>query len=254
MRVPTSSDLFRISHWILGASPFLDVPNAWNFPDSFSEGIDDEVLKRELDALSDVLIDSPLRMGRIFERVFFALFEAHANYEVLETGVGIFNEERQVTELDILLRTPEGKGLHLEAAVKFYLYIEGEDGVRVVGPNGNDVLENRLAKFDRQLMHGKSYVKEKYPDLEFDHLIFTRGRIFQPMKGETLSHPLIHPECEVGEWVRSSVPGELHLMVSRWEWIAWPPMYAAPFEMDSQATHGWRNVGGEVQHLIVLPD
>lgn len=253
MRVPTSSDLFRISHWILKSSSFLNVSYAWDFPETFDSGLNQGRLQKELDELAEVLVDSPLRMGRIFERVFIALFESHSEYEVLDSGIGIFNDERQVTELDLLVKTPEGKGLHLEAAVKFYLYKFEEGKVRVVGPNGNDVLENRMSKFERQLHHGREYVLNNYRDLEFEHKVFTRGRIFQPLHGEALSHELISPNCESGVWTIGNDLEDVHQMISRWEWIAWPPMYTAPFEPLEQATHGWRNVGGEVQHVIVLP-
>lgn len=244
----------RACHWITSAPPFLDLHNSWDFPQNFTGGLNEKALESEIAELTGRLENSPLRMGRIFERLFFILFRCHDEYEVLEEGVGIFNEERQVTELDILLRTPEGRGLHLEAAVKFYLYLKDGDEIRVVGPNGNDVLENRMSKFDRQLKAGKEYVKSTYPDLEFDHCVFTRGRIFQLADGKRYSHPLIHPNAETGQWCKGIPNEQLHRMMSRWEWIAWPPKYSESLEKPVEVQHAWKETDDSYEHWIILPE
>lgn len=253
MRVPHSSDLLRISHWILSSSSFLEVKNSWDFPSDFHEGVDEGILRSKMEELERVLQSTPLRMGRIFERILISLFEAHRSYRVLESGVGIYDGKHQLTELDLLLVTPEGKGLHLEAAVKFYLFLKDGDQVRVVGPNGNDVLEHRMAKFNRQLEFGRRYVAEVYPDIEFDHCIFTRGRIFQPWGENQLAHEWVNSNCESGWWKKGEPFDDFHQMVSRWEWLAWPPEYSTPFHELEEAVHGWREEEGVPHHLIWIP-
>ncbi|NVK27292.1 MAG: DUF1853 family protein [Flavobacteriia bacterium] len=253
MSAPTPKDLLRIADWILNSPPFFNIPENWNFNNDFARKLDQELLHSNLKFTSAVLHETRLRMGRIFERVVIALFNAHPDYEVLATGVGLFEEKRQLTELDILLRDENGKGLHLEVSVKFYLYLMENDILRVVGPNQEDVLENRMAKFSRQLDFGRAYVAKHFPEMTFDHRILSRGRIFQP-QGEHYAHPFICKDAETGIYTAGEVPEDSFRLENRWEWISWPPKEGGyPLELGEEEMHGWRMVKGAPQHVIVLP-
>lgn len=253
MSAPTPKDLLRIADWILDSPAFFNMAENWDFDDDFKRKLDRNRLLTNLEFTSAVLHETRLRMGRIFERVVFALFNAHPDYQVLATGVGMFEEKKQLTELDILMRNQEGRGLHLEVSVKFYLYLFEDGNLRVVGPNKHDVLENRMAKFKRQLDFGRMYVAENFPELEFDHRVLSRGRIFQPENGK-FSHPLICDDAEVGMYTDGVVPKGCSLLENRWEWIAWPPVESrGELSVAEDESHGWRMMDGAPQHIIVLP-
>lgn len=257
MTPPNIDDLHRAVQWIMTSPSFFNMKETWDFTPGDLDRLDDQVLHRELKMLEGRLAETPLRMGRIFERLVKAIFMAHLDYEVLEHSVGIFNGKQQLTELDLLLETANGKGLHVEVSVKFYLYIEDEKGeMQVVGPNGRDVLENRMQKFANQLEHGKAYVKDKYPDIKFQHVVFSRGRIFEEEGGPRCAHPLIAKNCEKGVWMSGRTKVKATPMNQRWEWIAWPPNMGENeiewFE-EEEPTHLFKLDGPIYQHLIIMP-
>lgn len=222
--IPNERDLRRSVEWILNSPSLLALPESWDFPNGFQSGIVQSELDRSLDQLTKILHEKHFRLGRIFEELVIAVFNAHTGYEILERGVGIFDNDRQLTELDLLLKCPDGTGLHLEASVKFYLFREDGDRMHLVGTDGRDAMESRLTKLSRQLYWGREYVRDQYPDIPFRHAVFSRGRIFQPSSGPEGTHPLIDEHCERGVWSLGFPDDKSNVMVNRWQWISWPPL------------------------------
>lgn len=223
MLAPNLQDLQKAVDWILHSNSFFKLSNSWELPNEFSEGIVHDRLNEGLIEIAEKLRSHPTRLGRLFERLVILIFECNSNYEVLEKGVGIFEGKNQKTELDLLLKTPNGKGLHLEVAVKFYLMMEKDGEEQIVGPNELDVLEHRLGRFELQISEGKKYVEERYPELDFEHKIFSRGRLFLPEGKDRTRHPLIDPQVELGRWMMGDGADEKRCMGERWQWICWPP-------------------------------
>lgn len=254
MKPPTVQDLLRACDWILHSPSFLTFYQSWEFPENFERTIDAKSLEVELEKIVHTLQETPLRMGRIFERLVWALFEANTEYQVLDTSVGIFDGKRQITELDLLVIQPNGRGLHLETAVKFYLYVEHNGRKRVVGSNGVDVLENRIRKFHRQLEEGAIYVHIHHRKLKFDHGILTRGRIFENENGPKCTHTLVSDDAERGIWGADEITPETHLMENRWEWLAWPPQYdGGTMQPSEDVQDAWIIRDGNPVHYLHLP-
>lgn len=249
---PQTSDLLRAAQWILESGDFMDLEDSWSLPTDFEKGIDFDYLQTRLSDWSNGGFNQ--RMGRLFEALVLALFEAHRDYEVLDHNVGIFNGKQQITEIDLILLAPGGKGLHLEVAVKFYLDWQSDGVHHVVGPNGRDVLAHRLDRFQRQLEFGKTYCQENYPELSFEHKLFTRGRIFTEQV-ESEVHPYISTKAERGTWGVHS-PNNGRLLYPRWRWISWPPPDFEPISEPSNpsVTHWLLNTGEHYIQLSSRPD
>ncbi len=255
MSAPKKKDLQRAIQWILSSRSFFDLPSSWDFPSDFQLGMDEEELDQALEALAKELDNTYLRMGRIFERLIGVLFACHSDFEVLEKGVGIFEGKQQVTELDYLLKTADGRGLHVEVSVKFYVHRLQPDGsVLITGTNRADVLENRMQKFQRQLSEGKKYARETYPEMEFEHVIFSRGRMFEAEVGDCV-HPRIAIDCEKGRWIEGEIEGNWQPMFNRWEWFCGEPTESEelPFKPADEPQNGWVIQEGKATHWLVVP-
>lgn len=227
MTLPSKTELKTAIEWIVHSPNLLVLDATWNFPNDFSDGIVSEVLDSELEEITHWLATSKVRLGRLFERLVLAVFESHADYKVLEHGVGIFDGKRQITELDLILRKPDGGILHLEISVKFYLYISVEGRYQISGSDGKDVIDERLMKFDRQLREGRKYTQERYPGENIESRILSKGRLFEERGGKRCDDSLIHPDSERGEWTFEDPKGHEHPFKARWNWISWPPQPTA---------------------------
>ncbi|GGH67557.1 DUF1853 family protein [Phaeocystidibacter marisrubri] len=223
LTLPSHKELKTAIEWIIHSPNLLVLDATWNFPNDFSDGIVSEVLDSELEQISEWLATSKVRLGRLFERLVLAAFEAHSEYEVLERSIDIFEGKRQLTELDFIIRKPDGGILHLEVSVKFYLYISVNGMYQISGSDGKDVIDERLMKFDRQLREGMKYTQEHYPNDRVESRILSKGRLFEERGGKHCEDPLIHPDSERGEWTFDTPDGDEHPFKGRWNWISWPP-------------------------------
>lgn len=92
------------------------------------------------------------QLGRYFEDLIeFFLRESFPSWEMTR-GLQVHHAENTAGEFDFLLRSFE-TSLHLETAIKFYLYVPGQNGFADCwGPNANDRLDKKWQKlYDQQL-------------------------------------------------------------------------------------------------------
>lgn len=248
MIIPSKSELLTAVHWIIHSPNLLVLDSTWNFPNDFYAGIVQEKLDAELDDVILWMTESKVRLGRLFERLVFIIFDCHAKYEVLETNVGIFNDERQLTELDLIVRQPNGVVLHLETSVKFYLYQLVNGVYTICGSDGSDVIDERLEKFQRQILHGQKYLKSQYTEDLCESGILTKGRLFEERFGTSCKENIISTFAERGEWTYDPPSGDENYMEARWQWICWPPKQIRQFVPSQAEIHTWKEGPIHVLH------
>jgi len=96
--------------------------------------------------------DRSKRLGHYFELLVEYWIKERINPEFFKAHTQVFDNNRTIGEYDFLFSNDtDNKLIHLEVAVKFYLYHQSRDGsVQFIGPNAND----RLArKFNHLLDH-----------------------------------------------------------------------------------------------------
>jgi len=83
------------------------------------------------------------RLGRYFETLLEGLFFVALKINPIFKNILIMNEKITTGELDFILKNPFGTGfIHLETAIKFYLFSEND--MLYWGPNGIDRLDLKL--------------------------------------------------------------------------------------------------------------
>lgn len=249
-RPPTLIELRHITDWIIRSPNLLVLPATWNFPNNFSDGIVQEHLDDQLTEIESALHLQKTRLGRLFESLVIAIFKAHSDYTVLEHGVGIFRENRQITELDLIMEDADRRIFHLEISVKFYLYAPFNGEYRIAGSDGSDVIDERLMKFDRQLTEGSRYLNEAYPNRIHVQGLLSKGRLFEEA-GHPCLDPLIDYAAERGRWTFQAVEEGAMAFPSRWGWICWPPLEDTNLLIETEnrgEVHAWLPDGPE--HVI----
>ena len=88
------------------------------------------------------------KLGHLYEDALAVLLESTPRYDVLAQGLPIRQDAgHTLGELDYLLRDlVSERTIHLELAVKFYLAVETESGLRLPGPDARDHYFRKLEK------------------------------------------------------------------------------------------------------------
>ena len=171
------------------------------------------------------------RLGARFEGLWHYFLEQHSFYDVLTYNRQIFDGKQTIGALDFLIRDHFRHGVvHLELAVKFYLYVPGVPGASLaqwIGPNPDDNLELKYRHLlDHQLpLSGDSRTCRDLrqqgltlPDRQWGAM---KGVLFRPLEhaqmAVTAPAPVI-TDCSYGWWLRSS---DSRLLTERWPRHQW---------------------------------
>lgn len=162
-------------------------------------------LAKELSALPD------RRLGARFEAMWRFFLENHSFYEVLAANLQIVDEGRTLGAIDFLIRDHYlDKVIHLELAVKFYLYSPGgasRGGLSDwIGPNPDDDLAKKISHLKaRQLPLTNSaattaVLKQRGLPLPDIRVALIRGYLFSPLTTKIIPGPMVHPDHLQGRW------------------------------------------------------
>jgi len=198
---PSSSRFLRDLEWVI-ASPSLldtesseDVANPVWCPDL---EIDAEKLDRFMEQ------QSSHRVGYYFESLIHYWLKEIRKVEVIEQGKQIIEEGITKGEIDFLFRDEEGKIVHWEVAVKFYLQSlpSNTDGSHLIGPNSSD----NYARKHKRLFGRQLELSRKLPS-EIDlRQGLVKGRIFyHPDDPQPAEEPrTLNPGHLRGMWICAS--------------------------------------------------
>lgn len=177
------------------------------------------------------------RLGHRFEALWEFYLRHHSFYQVMATNLQIQRDGRTLGALDMLLHDQRlDKVVHLELAVKFYLYVgaaEGPEGAHWVGTNPDDdlrqkvnhLLQHQLPLSDdpttQQLLRSRGLPA---PD---QHCALIKGYLFHPVRGRVCPAPPVNPDHLRGLWVyardsavlNSRFPGSRWRVLPREHWL-----------------------------------
>lgn len=189
--------------WLANCPPLVEGP-----------GLPQEILKRWRAPLEDLTglesffdpESSPRarnRVGFYTEALVEAALRSIPGVEGIQHSVPIREETRTLGELDFLFEY-EGELLHLEVALKFYLYSATEErlGSHYIGPNAGDTLEKKAGKL---LGHQLPLGKNAFPEISASHL-FCPGILFYHPEEDPPGDPLgiLSPSHRRGAWLRAN--------------------------------------------------
>lgn len=133
--------------WILAATPLATLGSSpLKTPLLEIDAVDTETLATDL-ADQWAWHGAPKRLGRRFEQLLSALFEAMPSIRILAQGVAVHAGEQTRGELDFLL-SYQDTVIHLEVALKYYAGVGDElaraNPLHWVGPSTEDRLDLKL--------------------------------------------------------------------------------------------------------------
>ncbi len=154
------------------------------------------------------------RLGARFEAMWRFFLEHHSFYQVLAANLQIIEAGRTLGAIDFLIRDLySGQVIHLELAVKFYLYSPGgasRGGLADwIGPNPDDDLAKKITHLKaRQLplttdATTMAVLKEKGLPLPDVRVGLIRGYLFSPLTTKIIPGPMVEPDHLQGRWLRA---------------------------------------------------
>lgn len=169
---------------------------------------DSTPLAKHLDALND------RRLGARFEAFWQFFLSHHSFYQVLAANLQIVDNGQTLGAIDFLIHDHYlDKVVHLELAVKFYLYSPGgvsRGGLADwIGPNPDDDLAKKITHLKaRQLPLTTSTItgavlKQKGlppPDIR---VALIRGYLFSPLTTRIIPGPMVDPDHLQGRWLHA---------------------------------------------------
>lgn len=151
---------------------------------AISSSFDRSALYSDQSNWSNFELNYQQKLGHLYEDVLSFLLENSRTLNLLGNGIQIFDDNKITRgEFDYILKL-DGKIVHLELAVKFYLAIEKDGKTIYPGPDPRDNWENKLKRLEsHQLSMSKSEFGQKLllenygsSEVEVQHLIY--GKIF----------------------------------------------------------------------------
>jgi len=116
------------------------------------------------------------KVGYYFERLLHYWLKHVRRADIVAHNLQIHSGQRTLGEIDFLYRDEQSQLVHLEAAVKFYLYQPDHAvlGSHFIGPNVRDTFERKM---HRLFSHQLPLSVEHVPDVVHREA-FVKGRIF----------------------------------------------------------------------------
>lgn len=262
-------DINKDLHWLVDAHPIM------NLPDDIEAFIPNDHLKnpRRLTASWRTYPAPPAyRLGRQFEDCIERLLQHSDNVQRLQRNLIIKGENRTLGELDCLYENSLGESVHLELAIKFYLYTSVENGLtegfasdledgfaggledglkNFVGPGGKDRLDK---KWQRLIQHqlpisstptALAAIHNAGWSAPDQRQLLLTGLLFYPYQDWQTCQPAItslNPQHNRGWWLFQHQIHQLlnesdagFIVLPRWHWIGGLYHYETPAPLTHQA-------------------
>ena len=176
------------------------------------------------------------KLGLYFETLAGLLFDRHPRYEILAKNRAMMKHKVTLGELDLLLRdTLTNEVLHLELALKFYLYVNDVEPSNMawIGSGLKDFLHQKLNRLLHHQLRLPDIAKTEnvWPsDLPFPdrHAVWLPGRLYLP-------HNKAHDDIDHG--LISGTPWSINPNVERSVWYENP--YSQLPILKSLTKPGW---------------
>ena len=153
------------------------------------------------------------KLGHLYEDALAVLLESTPRYDVLAQGLPIRQDAgHTLGELDYLLRDlVSERTIHLELAVKFYLAVETESGLRLPGPDARDHYFRKLEKMrSHQLVlldkvdKFRNLLPEQFREKEVDVQQLVHGCIFNHVRAARPAQAeFLNPNGRRGKWLHA---------------------------------------------------
>jgi len=151
------------------------------------------------------------KLGHLYEDALAVLLESTPRYDILAQGLPIRQDAgHTLGELDYLLRDlVSDRTIHLELAVKFYLAVETESGLRLPGPDARDHYFRKLEKMrSHQLVlldkvdKFRDLLPEPFREQEIDVQQLVHGCIFNHVQATApVQAEFLNPNGRRGKWL-----------------------------------------------------
>lgn len=162
------------------------------------------------DVKKDAAINFDQKLGHLYEDALEALINGSPSLSFLASHVQIFDtNKRTLGEMDfILFDRVNGRHIHLELAVKFYLARETSDGWQFPGPNANDNWQRKLDHMQQhqlilsQMPEARSLLHARFniETIEAQQLVY--GCLFVPFDCDAPPQPQsMSVDRQEGRWL-----------------------------------------------------
>jgi hypothetical protein len=252
--------------WILRAPALLPAAElSWCPEQAFSQDLVDRIPEIRWQALEQARHG---KLGHYFEALVQALFHASPEFRILTSNCIIRGATRTLGELDLLLEDcRNGRILHLELALKFYLLLPPVSGVaddcRWIGSGLKDFLTLKAGRLmTHQLRLPELVTREDAwpahlpkPDVS---LGWVTGRAFVPFGSSGTDVPLLARKALTRPWITVSQASKVGLTghwINKSQWLsrhAGPaelPRHRPPAQWLGRLTHE-----EEAGHWFIVPD
>ncbi|ATX76412.1 MULTISPECIES: DUF1853 family protein [Reinekea] len=138
------------------------------------------------------------KLGRYFEALVAYLFLASTGFRVLAQNRSIVADKRTLGELDLLVQDlATGQIIHLELALKFYLWVPGQRQAVWIGSGLHDFMADKVQRlYQHQLrLPELARARQCWPsDLPYptEHRLWMPGRLYVPESSQALGVPYTH--------------------------------------------------------------
>ncbi|MDN3649892.1 DUF1853 family protein [Reinekea marina] len=186
------------------------------------------------------LIDARQRkLGGYFEQLVFTLFSLNDEYQVLAFNQVIDHQGRTLGEMDLLLEHSGGDIIHLELALKFYLWAESTrpSELNWVGAGLTDFFALKLARLAHHQLRlpNLAIANGSWPKLPKPNrsMLWIPGRLYLP-KNKRLCQTetqftdapwQINPEALTSYWSETTQP-KPYLALVKGDWLQGVPTHA----------------------------
>lgn len=174
------------------------------------------------------------RLGIYFEQLIIAGLEQLDGYELIAHSVQINHQGITQGELDYLIKTPDGRTLHVEVAIKLYLGI-GDTRLehQWLGPNSIDRLDLKIASLkNKQLPRAQSTAAQqtlqaRFGDLPIDaSYALVKGFLFHPINASSTNLPQsVNPKHNRGWWLHYQALDQLKVIAEQHGLTRWAVLY-----------------------------
>lgn len=198
------------------------------------------------------------KLGHLYEDALAILLETSPRCDLLARSIQL-QKDRHTTlgELDFLVRdTMEDRLIHIELATKFYLAVEGAEGLLLPGPDARDNYFRKLQRLrDHQLVLVEKYgqfLPEAFQKLEVKTEQLVYGCLFDHVRAEALARPeFVRSDCRRGRWLHLDELGRYFSKEARFEKVP-KALWPVPFELLSDVKLELWQMPKEVDHCIML--
>lgn len=181
----------------------------------------------------------PVRFGKRMELYMEGWLRQNRHFEVVSAGLQIKESGITLGELDyVLLDRDKKQIIHLELAVKFYLF-DAAHPKQWIGPNRNDSLVDKANKLkERQfpLWHHPAAQQTlrsfNLPEWPVSQQLCFKAMLFTPFDDDFTINPEINPLAVAGKWLTL-----LQFQEHRENEFYVPPKYQ--WANDPQTSHQW---------------